>query len=82
MALVVSREYTVTDSRVTEVAQLLAYLCAKGQCHRREFRPALETAGVSVAELRGLVGAVERAVDHVVRVGREARYRRVCDPIR
>jgi len=80
-ALVVSDDWVATDERVDAVAELLAQLRARGRCHRRDLQPRLDGA-VPVGDRRPLVTAVADAVDHVVRVGREARYRWACDPIR
>jgi hypothetical protein len=80
-ALVVSDDLVATDERVEAVAELLAQLRARGQCHRRDLQPRLDGA-VPVGDRSPLVTAVADAVDHVVGVSREARYRWSCDPIR
>jgi hypothetical protein len=63
------------------VAELLAQLRARGQYHRRDLQPALGTADIPVDDRGALVTVVADAVDHVVQIERESRYRWSCDPI-
>jgi hypothetical protein len=57
------------------VAELPAQLQAQGQCHRRDLQSALGTADIPVDDRWALVTAVADAVDHVVQIERESRYR-------
>jgi hypothetical protein len=63
------------DPPAEAVAELPAQLRARGQCHRRDLQSTLGTADIPVDDRWALVTAVADAIDHVVQVEREARYR-------